>query len=354
MPGVYGPTRAFPRAMPPPGRLDAHALGEYALPMIHLLPLVFALQDGTPKDEPPKADPKLSEALEQVSQATGKIATDPTEAVGSIASALWKLAMQYGPRTLGVVILLVASFILARWIRRFVLNTFTRLHVDLTLSKFFANIAKWVFLVFAFLACLGTFGVNITSFAAILGAAGLAVGLALQGNLGNLASGILLLIFRPFKIGDSVIVAGQAGVVDGIDLFTTNLDTPDRRRIIVPNGAIFGGVIENQSHHAIRRMTLSVPVATTAEVERTRETLLSAARRVASTEPGGVTDPPPAAVLTDLYPTVLWTVSLSVQTSKFGAMREALLREVKEAVASAGLAPPPPTTNIVVQSLPKS
>jgi len=322
--------------------------------MFHLIPLVMTFQDSAPKTEPAKADPKLTEALDQVSQATGKIATDPTKAMGDIASALWKLSVEYGPRLLGVLVLLVVSFILARWIRRVVLNTFTRLHVDLTLAKFFANIAKWVFLVFAFLACLGTFGVNITSFAAILGAAGLAVGLALQGNLGNLASGILLLIFRPFKIGDSVIVAGQAGVVDGIDLFTTNLDTVDHRRIIVPNGAIFGGVIENQTHHPVRRITLNVPIAASAEIERTRETLLAAARRVASTEPGGVSDPAPSAVLADLYPALLWTVSLSAQTTKFGSVREALLREVKASIESAGLAPPPPVTNIVVQSLPKS
>lgn len=321
--------------------------------MTNWIPFVLASQDA-PKAEAPKADPKLTQALDQVSAATGKIATDPTRAVGDIAGALWKLAVEYGPRILGVVILLVVSFILARWIRRFVLNTFTRLHVDLTLAKFFANIAKWVFLVFAVLACLGTFGVNITSFAAILGAAGLAVGLALQGNLGNLASGILLLIFRPFKIGDSVIVAGQAGTVDGIDLFTTNLDTGDNRRIIVPNGAIFGGVIENQSHHPHRRVTLNVPVAGSAEMERTREALVAAARRVASTEPGGVSDPPPAAVLADLYPGVIWTVSLSAQTGKYGSVREALLREVKGAVESAGLAPAPAVTNIVVQSLPKA
>lgn len=323
--------------------------------MLNWLPLVLAFQDAAPKAaEAPKADPKLTQALDQVSQATGKLATDPTKAVGDIAGAMWKLAAEYGPRVIGVVILMVISFILARWIRRFVLNMFTRLHVDITLAKFFANIAKWIFLVFAALACLGTFGVNITSFAAIIGAAGLAVGLALQGNLGNLASGVLLLIFRPFKIGDSVIVAGQAGTVDGIDLFTTNLDTGDNRRIIVPNGAIFGGVIENQSHHPVRRITLNVPIAGSAEIERTRETLLGAARRVVSTEAGGVTDPAPTAVLTELHPGVVWTIGVSSQTTKFGSVREALMREVKHAVESAGLAPLPPVTNIVVQSLPKA
>lgn len=332
----------------------AHGRGTL-ITMINWIPLVLAFQEpGSKPAEAMKADPPLTQTLDQVSSATGKLATDPTRAVGDIAGAVWKLAVEYGPRILGVVILLVVSFVLARWIRRVVLKTFTRLKVDLTLAKFFANIAKWVFLVFAFLACLGTFGVNITSFAAILGAAGLAVGLALQGNLGNLASGILLLIFRPFKIGDSVIVAGQAGVVDGIDLFTTNLDTGDNKRIIVPNGAIFGGVIENQTHHPIRRISLNVPIAGNAQVERTRETLLAAARRVASTEAGGVFEPAPTAVLADIYPGVLWTVALSAQTAKAASVREALLREVKHAVESAGLAPPPAVTNIVVQSLPKA
>lgn len=322
--------------------------------MNYWMPFVLAFQDAaTKKDAAPKPESDLVKGINDVSQATGKLATEPGKAVGDIAGTVWKLAEEYGPKIIGVVILLVVSFMLAGWIRRFVLKMFLRLHVDITLSKFFANVAKWVFLVFAVLACLGTFGVNITSFAAILGAAGLAVGLALQGNLGNLASGVLLLIFRPFKIGDSVIVAGQTGTVDGIDLFTTNLDTGDNRRIIVPNGAIFGGVIENQSHHPTRRVTLNVPVAGSAEIERTRETLLAAARRVASTEPGGVTDPAPSATMAELYPGVVWSVAISAQTGRYGSVREALLREVKHAVEAGGLAPPPAVTNIVVQSLPR-
>lgn len=321
--------------------------------MLHSL-LTLAFQDPPKAAEPPKAAAsELTSKLNEVSAATGKLATDPTQAVSDLGKAVWAIATEYGPRIIGVVILLVVSFILARWIRRIVLNAFLKLKIDLTLAKFFANIAKWVFLVFAVLACLGTFGVNITSFAAILGAAGLAVGLALQGNLGNLASGILLLIFRPFKIGDSVNVAGQAGTVDGIDLFTTNLDTGDNRRIIVPNGAIFGGVIENQSHHPTRRVAISVPISGAANMEETRRVLTGAAERVLASAKGAVREPGAAIALAELLPGVTWSVAISCETGKYGGVREALLREIKLAVDAAALAPPPPTTNIVVQALPK-
>jgi small conductance mechanosensitive channel len=137
-------------------------------------------------------------------------------------------------------------------------------------------------LAFAIVTCLGTLGFETTSLAAVIGAMGLAIGLALQGNLGNLASGVLLLIFRPFQIGDSVIVAGQTGVIDGIDLFTTNLDTLDNRRIIIPNSAIFGGVIENQSHHPKRSVTVLVATSGMLDLDKSRAILTAMVNRFVS------------------------------------------------------------------------
>ena len=116
---------------------------------------------------------------------------------------------------------------------------------DETLTKFFAKIARWGVLALGVLSCLSIFGVETTSFAALIGAMGLAIGLAFQGTLSNFASGVMLLIFRPFKVGQFVKVGGEAGTINEIDLFTIALDTSDNRRIIIPNSKVFGATIEN-------------------------------------------------------------------------------------------------------------
>ncbi|MFN0012617.1 MAG: mechanosensitive ion channel family protein [Phycisphaerales bacterium] len=259
-------------------------------------------------------------------------------------------AAEKGPGVAGALLLLVAAWVLAGWLRRVILRAATRAHFDITLAKFLGNTVKWAVLFFAVITCLGTFGINTTGFAAVLGTAGLAIGLALQGNLSNLASGVLLLVFRPFKIGDSVIVAGQAGIVDGIDLFTTNLDTADNRRIIVPNGAIFGGVIENQTRHPTRQVIVTVPTWAGADLAAARAALLGAAEEVVRTAQaeGALTTPPPAVALTEITPAVVWQVSLWVRTPGVAAVRQRLLAEVKAAIDAAGIAVPPPVMDVRV------
>ena len=113
----------------------------------------------------------------------------------------------------------------------------------MTLTKFFANFARYVVLIVAIVAILGRVGVDTASFAAILAAAGFAIGLAFQGTLSNFSAGVMLLVFRPFKVGDMVQVNGITGVVEEIELFTTQMNTADNRRMIIPNGSIFGASI---------------------------------------------------------------------------------------------------------------
>lgn len=122
-----------------------------------------------------------------------------------------------------------------------------------------------------FLGCLTMFGFETTSFAAVIGAAGLAIGLAMQGTLSNFSAGHMLLIFRPFKVGDVVSTAGVTGKVINLALFTTEFDTPDNRRIIVPNGAIFGSTIENITFHDTRRVDVSVGTEYTADYWAVRD-----------------------------------------------------------------------------------
>ncbi len=296
---------------------------------------VVAFQDAAPAAAPagePAAAPKPPESIEEAFQQQAQLAQKGVDWV-----------IDKGPAIVAALVLLVVGWIVSIWVRRLTRAAAERASIDKTLAKFFGNMAKWAILVFTVVTCLGTLGINTTSVAAIIGAAGLAIGLALQGNLGNLASGILLLIFRPFKVGDAVIVAGQAGVIDGIDLFTTNLDTADNRRIIIPNNAIFGGVIENQSHHPRRVITIMVPVNPGIPIDTAQSHLLAAAQRVVNAGEGALKDPGPAVGLAELTgPALIYGVTIHVSTPNVPTVRPRLLREIKETVDREGLAPPPP------------
>lgn len=283
----------------------------------------------------------------------GEIMHDPQAAISGYTQKFIDFAIDKGPGILAALAILAAGWVISGWVRRVVIRACEKAKIEITLSKFFGNLVRWAILVFAVITSMGTLGINTTSLAAIFGAAGLAIGLALQGNLGNLASGVLLLIFRPFKVGDSVIVAGQAGTVEAIELFTTNLDTADNRRIVIPNGAIFGGVIENQTFHPRRCITVNIPISNSADLDQADRIMTAAAERVAKTADGAFSDPPPNCVMAEITPTVTWSVTVWARPSKFGTVRQALLREIKLELDKAGLAPQPPVYQVVMNAPPR-
>lgn len=158
--------------------------------------------------------------------------------------------------------ILVGGYLLGRLVSRIIRQRGEQdERLDETLAKFFASIAYYAIIVLAVVTALSQVGVQATSFVAILGAATLAIGLALQGALGHLAAGVMVIFFRPYKIGQFVNIAGTAGTVKDISLFTTELATPDNVQIIVPNGEAWGGVITNFSHHATRRVDLTFGIS---------------------------------------------------------------------------------------------
>lgn len=293
-----------------------------------------------PAPPPPAAAQAAEQAAQQVVEAAPSWLKESLTSVGlSGQTQAWLVEKSIALSI--AVILIIAAFTVARVVRGVVIKGTQRAGIDPTVGKFLGNLAKWAIVIFSLVTIGGTLGISTASLAAVVAAAGLAVGLALQGNLGNLASGVLLLVFRPFKIGDAVIVAGQAGVVDGIDLFTTNLDTGDNRRIIIPNGAIFGGVIENQSHHPRRCITVSVPVSPLASEAEIKQALEGAVQRTLAVD-GALQDPAPGVGLGELYPALTYGVTLWAKTPRYLAVRQALLREIKAAVEQGGIAPPPP------------
>lgn len=251
----------------------------------------------------------------------------------------------YTLKVIGALVFLFISFIVAGWARSMVEKMARKRDMDMTVGKFLASLARWAILLLAIVATLGIFGVETTSFAAALAGAGLAVGLAFQGSLSNLAAGVMLLVFRPFKVGDVVSTGGQTGKIDGINLFTTTMDTPDNRRIILPNSGIFGATIENLSHHPVRRVDIAVGVDYGADMDKTREVLEKAAGAV----PGRLQDQDTQVILLNLGDSALdWQVRVWANTADYWTVLDAGTREVKKALDEAGIGIPFPQMDVHV------
>lgn len=272
------------------------------------------------------------------------------EKVAQLASAQWlnaarEMVVSYSLKIIGVVVLLVLANLLAGWIGRLTASAMKRRGVDPMIQGYLRSTIRAVILVFAIIACLGIFGIQTTSFAAVIAAAGLAIGLAFQGSLSHLAAGFMLLIFRPFRVGDAVNVAGQLGVIDQITMFSTTMNSFDNRRIIIPNGEVFGAVIENLTHHDERRVEVEVGVAYDASVDKTREVLEAAAAAV----PGRLDKEGrrPAVVLLKMGPSsVNWVVRVWAPTATFWDVHQAAVRGVKQALDDANISIPFPQMDV--------
>lgn len=257
--------------------------------------------------------------------------------------AFSEAAVTYGGRVVVALLVLLAGWIFAGWAGSAARRGLSRAKVDETLARFLSKLTRWAILLLVVLACLSVFGVETTSFAAVIGSAGIAIGLAFQGTLSNFAAGIMLLMFRPFNVGDVINVAGQTGKVNAIELFTCTLDSFDNRRLIIPNGQIFGATIENITYHPHRRADVPVGVDYSADIDRTREVLTQAAQDV----PGALEDPAPAVVLLGLGDSAVnWTVFVWAKADEFGEVRQAAIRAVKTALDGAGIGIPFPQMDV--------
>ncbi len=174
-----------------------------------------------------------------------------------IIAQIQELLAVYGLRVLAALVILFVGRIVAGWARSAVRKLMTRGDTDPIIIGFVSSIVYVGMMVFVALAALGQLGIQTTSFIAVLGAAGLAIGLALQGSLSNFAAGFLLIMFRPFKVGDFIEGAGVSGVVEAIQIFTTTLTTPDNKTVIVPNAKLLDDNITNYSTKETRRVGLA-------------------------------------------------------------------------------------------------
>lgn len=286
------------------------------------------------------AEAPVAEPASAVSELLSVDITNPE----SVSNWIDKFAIPLGIGILKLFLILFISWILANWISRFIRNRGEKSkHIDTTLARFFANIARWVILILGLLTALGTVGVQTTSFAAILAAAGFAVGLALQGSLSNFAAGVMLLVFRPFKVSDVVKVNGEVGIVDQIDLFTTTMDTFDNRRLIMPNSTIFGNTIENITHHTERRADVNVGVAYDADLEHVRRVLAELAASISTKLP----DRDSEVVLLDFNESSIdWQVRIWCKKEDWLATKQETILRIKQALDQAGIGIPFPQRDV--------
>jgi len=171
------------------------------------------------------------------------------------------------------VVIFYIGRMIARLVTRGLRNIMQSQEVDKILESFVCNLAYWVLMIFVIIAAINQIGVQTTSLIAVMGAAGLAIGLALQGSLANFAAGVLIVMFRPYRVGDFVEAAGIAGVVLQVQILTTVLKTGDNKQIIVPNGQIMGSIITNYSANDTRRVDMTVGVSYEDDLDKVRSTI---------------------------------------------------------------------------------
>ena len=206
------------------------------------------------------------------------------------------ILFEYAPNILTALAILIIGLYVIKLIVKTSRKIMQKSGVDVTLQKFLGNLLGWGLKILLLITVISRLGVETTSFAAILAAAGLAVGLALQGSLANFAGGVLIMIFKPFKINDLIEVQGELGVVKEIEIFTTKLKGLTNREIIIPNGTLSNGNIINYTTEGTRRVDLTFGVSYDADIKQTKDVLMN----VLTSHPKVLKDPAPAVTVAEL------------------------------------------------------
>jgi len=197
---------------------------------------------------------------------------DQALATGNVwLSKIKNMAIEYAPKLIGVILVYLIGSWLINKISAGLRRLLTARNFDPSLQKFLVSVMRVTLMVLLLLAIAGMIGVNTTSFAAILAGAGLAIGAALNGSLGNLAGGVMIMIFKPFKIGDMIEAQGSVGIVQEIGIFNTTILSPENKTIILPNGALSTGVITNYNTHGNLRVDLIMAIAPDMDIDKARQ-----------------------------------------------------------------------------------
>ena len=257
----------------------------------------------------------------------------------SVAGQLTFFITTYGIKIIGAIIILIIGRIAAGIGRKIVRQILEKSKTDKAIVSFVGSMAYFLILIFAVLAALAKFGIQTASFVAILGAAGFAIGFALQGSLANFAAGVLILVLRPFKVGDFIEGAGVAGTVKDIQLFTTVLATPDNIKIMVPNGKLFGDTIKNISAFDTRRVDLVIGIGYTSDIQKAYDVMMSLVKE----DTRILSDPPVKIAVSELADSsVNFVVRPWVKRQDYWGVKFDLTRKIKEAFDENGIEIPFP------------
>lgn len=261
----------------------------------------------------------------------------------AIVPTLQSLAAEWGLKVLGALAVVIIGRVIAGWFRSITRKALTRASFDATLVPFLANLVFIALMTFILISAAGLVGIPVTSFVAVIGAAGLAVALAFQGTLSNFSSGVMLLTFRPFKVGDFVEAGGTTGVVQEIGIFVTTLHTVDNVRIIVPNTKISGDTIKNFTANPTRRIDLVMGVGYDDDLNVAIRTI----REVLSEEDRILPEPEPQVAVSELGDSsVNIVVRPWVDASDYWPTRFDLTKALKERLEAAGCQIPFPQRDV--------
>jgi small conductance mechanosensitive channel len=293
------------------------------------------------------ANPEAVTEPVDVTQMVTEVMPTSVEEVSQLWLQVQDIATVWGLK----VIAAIAIFIIGRWIaklvRRAVYRVMNKANVESLITGFVSSMAYIAMLAFVVVAALGQLGIQTTSFIAILGAAGLAIGLALQGSLANFAAGFLMILFRPFKVGDFIEGAGVAGVVQEIQTFTTTLKTPDNKTIIIPNAKLSGDNIVNYSAEATRRVDMTVGVSYDADLAKVRDVL----KDIISKDERIHADPPPQVAVAELADSsVNFVVRVWTNTGDYWGVKFDATETIKNRFDAEGIGIPFPQRDVHIVS----
>ena len=270
------------------------------------------------------------------------------QSIQDILQMVYGVLATYGINVVGALVIIVVGFMVAGWARRALERALERAlsrsgKMDATLVRFFGSLVRYAIIAFVIIAALQQFGVEATSLVAVFGAAGLAIGLALQGTLSNVAAGVMLLMFRPFKIGDFVDIGGKTGTVKEVGLFTTELATGDNVKIIMPNGQIWGQAIANFSANPTRRVDLMMGI----DYGDNIDTAMATIKRVIGEETRALTDQDSTVAVAELADSsVNIVVRVWVNAADYWGVRWDLTKKLKEQLEADGISIPFPQQTV--------
>ncbi|MEH6754812.1 MAG: mechanosensitive ion channel domain-containing protein [Alphaproteobacteria bacterium] len=266
------------------------------------------------------------------------------QSIQDILQMVYGVLATYGINVVGALVIIVVGFMVAGWARRALERALSRSgKMDATLLRFFGSLVRYAIIAFVIIAALQQFGVEATSLVAVFGAAGLAIGLALQGTLSNVAAGVMLLMFRPFKIGDFVDIGGKTGTVKEVGLFTTELATGDNVKIIMPNGQIWGQAIANFSANPTRRVDLMMGI----DYGDNIDTAMATINRVIGEETRALTDQDSTVAVAELADSsVNIVVRVWVNAADYWGVRWDLTKKLKEQLEADGISIPFPQQTV--------